>query len=121
MDAARLADLIAGKARVRAGGVEGVLDGFTSRVLWLVVDGVRTEVPDTDSDFAELEPLDEQRVAAHWAAVEAENRRVEIERAGRRVKADLLAIDAAAFDAVVRDPAVAARIAAAPQRGTSGR
>ena len=67
MDATRLADLIAGRCRVRVGAVEGVLDGFTSQVMWLLVDGQRVEVP--RRDVVELEPLDQVAVDAHWAAV----------------------------------------------------
>lgn len=86
MTTSRLADLIAGKCRVRVGGVEGVLDGFTSDVMWLLVEGERVEVP--AGEVSELEPLDAVKVAAHWAAI-AESDQV---KASARAKAHAMAL-----------------------------
>lgn len=107
-DVNRLADLIAGGTRVRVGDVEGVLDGFTSRYMYLVVDGERVEV--AAADVVELEPVDEARVAAHWAARAEADALVLAERATRRARADLASMGAADFASVIGDPAVSDRI-----------
>lgn len=99
-DAERLADLIAGRCRVRVGGIEGVLDGFTSKVMWLLVDGQRVEVP--AGEVEELEPLNEAAVAAHWAAIAESDAAKTRERAKARAAEALQGLDADALRDVLQ-------------------
>lgn len=115
MNASRLADLIAGKCRVRAGGVEGVLDGFAEpTAMWLLVDGKRVEVP--FGDVEELEALDEKVVRAHWDAIAAADQEVMRQRVVEQATQLLVSVDDAGLAAVLAHPDVAARI----PRGTAG-
>jgi len=101
MDVDRLADLIRAQTRVRVGSVEGVLDGFTVRTAWLVVDGERVEVP--IGVVEELEPLDEAKAQAVRTQQADQDRQVVLARLKARAADALVGLDAPALRDVLRD------------------
>lgn len=115
----RLADLIGAQTRVRVGTVEGVLVGFRSgrggtTLRILDDDGTEREAA---GELVELEPVDEQALAAH----RAEQARLEREKLAARAavatdaaKAALLALNRESLAVVLASPEVAARLDRVP-------
>lgn len=88
MDVQHLADLIAAKTRIRAGGLEGVIVGFRAvgdrAVLTIDHGGAEPLQVEVSSMPEELEPVDRAAVDAHWETVAEADRVKMAQRAKSR-------------------------------------